>query len=283
MKACAPFLTYPDLFIVGERAGIYTRAEPLIPDHIEEIVSPFLGGGEFELRLAAKGIKIKGYDLFPHLINLWEYMLTDAKSLTQKVLNLYDDGKGDRAYFQDRLAERWLSTDSEYRAALTLAINHLSLKGGSFRNKKRDSRISKYVIIDKVLYNVQSNGQMIVNQDYRELEQWQASNIEVADSHFRSTFMRHKDSYLYLDPPVRNQKKGRVGDSKKYSEDFEHDILTEHLRNRDNWMMITANAGNILDDYSHCDIDRHPNTSMSAFYDHLIITPRAKNGDISNE
>ena len=172
MKACAPFLTYPDLFIVGERAGIYTRAEPLIPDHIEEIVSPFLGGGEFELRLAAKGIKIKGYDLFPHLINLWEYMLTDAKSLTQKVLNLYDDGKGDRAYFQDRLAERWLSTDSEYRAALTLAINHLSLKGGSFRNKKRDSRISKYVIIDKVLYNVQSNGQMIVNQDYRELEQW---------------------------------------------------------------------------------------------------------------
>ncbi|MCY4184963.1 MAG: DNA adenine methylase, partial [Rhodobacteraceae bacterium] len=47
-----------------------------IPNNIDKIVSPFIGGGSVEIACANElGLKVQGYDVFDILTNYWKVQL----------------------------------------------------------------------------------------------------------------------------------------------------------------------------------------------------------------
>ena len=55
------------------------------PKGLKTLVSPFIGGGSVELALAAKGIKVYGYDIFNPLVEFWQCTLEKPGALADEV------------------------------------------------------------------------------------------------------------------------------------------------------------------------------------------------------
>jgi site-specific DNA-adenine methylase len=60
----------------------------LLPNNIERVVSPFLGGASVEIAIAKElGIEAIGYDIFDILINYWHYQINEPEKLANKLKN----------------------------------------------------------------------------------------------------------------------------------------------------------------------------------------------------
>lgn len=75
-------LTTPLVYFGGKVRAI-TRLMPYLPSGTTEVVSPFIGGGSFELAITGKGIRVHGYDAFPPLVNFWQKLLTRPNDLLE--------------------------------------------------------------------------------------------------------------------------------------------------------------------------------------------------------
>jgi len=54
----------------GGKSRAIKHINQFIPDDINDIVSPFIGGGSLEVFLATeRNLKVKAYDIFFHLVN----------------------------------------------------------------------------------------------------------------------------------------------------------------------------------------------------------------------
>ena len=81
-------LPYPG----SKRRAVY-QLSPLVPREINRVVSPFFGGGSFELfLLASRGdVSIVASDGFLPLVNFWSHAVSNAGELAAEVLSLYKD------------------------------------------------------------------------------------------------------------------------------------------------------------------------------------------------
>ena len=61
----------------------------LVPEDVQMMWSPFLGGGSVELACAARGIRVFGSDLFEPLVNFWNHLLDDAAQLLMPLRTTY--------------------------------------------------------------------------------------------------------------------------------------------------------------------------------------------------
>jgi DNA adenine methylase len=58
----------------------------LLPNNVEKVVSPFLGGGSVEVALAKElGLKVIAFDVFDILVNFWQVLLNHEKK--QKMIS----------------------------------------------------------------------------------------------------------------------------------------------------------------------------------------------------
>lgn len=72
--------------------------EEYIPDDTTDIISPFFGGGSFELFMTEKGIRVHGSDIFWLLANFWEVLLDTPNELADELDKFV--GKVDREKFR---------------------------------------------------------------------------------------------------------------------------------------------------------------------------------------
>lgn len=61
-----------------------------IPEGTNEICSPFLGSGAFELYLTRRDINVYAYDKFDVLVDFWKYLLTRNQELADEIEKLGD-------------------------------------------------------------------------------------------------------------------------------------------------------------------------------------------------
>ena len=73
-------LRYP-----GGKSRAVSTLTQYIPDHIDRLVSPFLGGGSLELSCAADGIHVFAADAFDLLVNFWKFAQDSPMALADKV------------------------------------------------------------------------------------------------------------------------------------------------------------------------------------------------------
>lgn len=208
--------------------GGKSRAVELIwsrlPQGLSEICSPFLGGASVELACAARGIKVYGSDAFEPVVNFWKQSIKDPKKLADKVENYWPlerDG-----FYELQRSYSQLSTKLQ-QAAVFYALNRSSFSGTTLSGgmSPKHPRFTKSSI--------------------ERLRNFGSKNLHVECRDYKDALSRHKDMFLYLDPPYANGGKlyGSRGDM---HEGFDHEQLAGILRKREGWILS----------YNDCDVVR---------------------------
>lgn len=170
----------------------------LLPDNIEKVVSPFIGGGSVEVALAKElGIKIVGYDIFDILVNFWQIILDEKKKNQMiAILKSLSPDRGTYEQVKERLKKHWRyfqygegSIEDTISDKTTLAayyfFNYQLSYGPGFLGWPSN------VYLNEKRYNTL----------IKKLETFNAPGLEVYCGDFKETIKKHKNDFLYLDPP----------------------------------------------------------------------------------
>ncbi len=228
----------------GSKSTAAKHFANILPPGTKEVVSPFFGGGSFELYLTGRNIRVLGSDLFEPLVNLWKHILTDNKNLSRRAQEiLLSDTREELKELQKE--DYFKITNNLDRAAYLWLFYCLSWNGIPFAG------LRNYVIIGRDAYLKGYEHDRMTFFD--RLDVFRNSLITVDLLDYKDQLNRYPDTFTYLDPPypVRGN---LYGDSHKFHTDFNHEELRDILRNRNSlWMLSYNNHELILDLYSDDD------------------------------
>jgi DNA adenine methylase len=191
-----------------------------IPEGMDEVISPFLGGGAVELDLGQRGIQVHAYDLFEPLVNCWQQIGIDAGAVADSARHYHPL---DRDGFY-RLQQSYFDIpDPVMQAAAFFAINRSSYSGLTFSGGFSGERFTASSI-DK-------------------LARTTIPNITVEQADFATSLSRHPDAFAYLDPPylLSAAKSTLYGLRGGAHRDFDHIRLADVLRSRPGFWLLSYN------------------------------------------
>jgi DNA adenine methylase len=195
-------------------AGGKSKAVGLILHHFptlreKKVVSPFFGGGSFELVLSKHlGFKVIGYDIFHVLVNFWDQVIHHPKELADELAKLHPNKE---EYTRNRhiLLEYW-----EKVKPPTL---HYTTKEKLELTSEEKTRLDTNKLLQAAYYyyNMQlSYGPMFLgwpssvylkDEKYSKIVEnirsFKAGDLEVRCSSFEDVLKNHPDDFLFLDPP----------------------------------------------------------------------------------
>jgi len=193
-----------------------------IPD-IDEVCSPFIGGGAVELELGERGIQVFGYDVFQPLVNCWQQVKHDAGAVAEAARRFHPTNR--EAFY--RLQTTYFDiADPLTQAAAFFALNRSSFGGLTFSggfSGEADNRFTKSCIA--------------------KLAGVKIPNLTVEQASFEVSLSRHPDTFAYLDPPyllsaAKSNLYGIRGDAHR---NFDHGRLAEVLRGRPGFWLLSYN------------------------------------------
>lgn len=210
-------------------AGGKTRAKKILysclPENINKIVSPFFGGGSFELYCNEMGIEIEGYDIFEPLGLFWKFVIEKNPDFIKFLKSLNPEKE-----FYTKIRKLADGEDfkklTEIEKAGYFYFNHNLSYGPGFPGWASSVYLKKEKW-DKMISNIQNN---------------ELKNISVGIKSFQDVISNSKD-FLYLDPPYYlsgEMFKGIYPSRNKpiYHKNFNHNLLFELLDNyKGKWML----------------------------------------------
>jgi len=247
MQGISP-LQYP-----GSKLKLINELEKYIPNGTRNIISPFLGGGSFEIYLANKGYSVQAFDIIEPLINFWKYILNDSVRLYDEIMKYFPLSK--EKYYEIREILRNHHSNTLENAAYFFALNRSSFGGGGLAAgmiKNHPSFTKSSIDFVKI---------------------FQCTNLKVNISDFEESLYNIKNEFIYLDPPYMlengntggNYLYGNKGHAHRY---FDHHKLYKILKNKSNWMMSYNNSEKIKKLYSEYKIiEININYSMKHTYE----------------
>lgn len=242
-------------------AGGKSKAVGLILENLpslkeKKIVSPFFGGGSFEIVLSKElGYEVIGYDIFSFLTNFWEQIINNNKNFIVELNKLKPDKEN---YTRNRhiLLNYWDKVKPESLEYKT-------------QNKIELTEEEKTIMDDNKLlqsvyyyYNMQlSYGPMFLgwpssvylNEDrytkiVKKLENIDLGNLSVKCDVFENVIKNHSDDFLFLDPPYY------LGEDSKmfkgmypncnfaiHHNNFDHELMRDLLKKHKGGFFITYN------------------------------------------
>ena len=82
-----------------------------LPDDIDKVVSPFMGGGSVEIAIAKElGIDVIAYDIFDLLANYWKHQINNPHEMYEK-LSRIGHTKDDYENIKNILKQHWNKYD----------------------------------------------------------------------------------------------------------------------------------------------------------------------------
>lgn len=218
-----------------------------IPKNVKRVVAPFLGGGSVEVAIANElGIEVIGYDIFDVLINYWDVQLNNPEALYKRLLKFQPTPEGFKTV-KNALKKHW--TGQKKLGKLDLAahyyFNHNTSYGPHFLGWPSS------VYLQKERYK-----KMI-----EKVRNFRAPNLKVICASFEDIMEKHRDDFLYLDPPYYLD-----GDSKTFvgmyphrnfpihHKGFKHDLLHKLLlKHRGGFILSYNNCLTIRQEYADFD------------------------------
>lgn len=213
----------------------------LLPDNIKKLVSPFFGGGSLEIACSKElGLSVIGYDIFDILTNYWDVQINNPEELYQR-LKKFNPTREEFKNIKDIMKLHWKgerNITDKFDLASLYYFNHNTSYGPHFLGWPsnvylQERRYEK--MIEKV----------------RDLK---LKNMKVKCFSFEDIMTKHKDDFLYCDPPYYLD-----GDSKTFvglyphrnfpihHKGFKHEKLRDFLK--------VHNGGFILS-YNNCSLIR---------------------------
>lgn len=158
-----------------------------LPDGITRLVSPFLGGGSFEVACARElGIEVTAYDIFDILVNFWQTVLTQPHALYESLKEL-QPCKETYAKVKARLKAHWKNKIHlpPRELAELYYFNHNLSYGPGFLGW-----MSK-------IYEDPGRYQSML----RRLRDFSAPSMQTHCLSFEESIPQHNGEFLYCDPP----------------------------------------------------------------------------------
>jgi DNA adenine methylase len=214
----------------------------MMPDNAKKLVSPFLGGGSVEVACAAElGLPVIGYDIFDILINYWKTQLDNPGGLADRLSKF----KPDREEFKiakERLKKHWKKeeTMSDLDLAAYYYFNHNTSYGPHFLGWP-----------SSVYLQEQRYKKMV-----EKVRNFRVSNMKVECASFIDIMDKHKNDFLYCDPPYYLD-----GDSKTFvglyphrnfpihHKGFKHDKLRDFLMDHKGGFILSYNDCSVIRDW----------------------------------
>ena len=213
---CKSPLRYP-----GGKSKAIKYLKKFIPDNTTKLISPFLGGGSFEIYCCANmGIKVYGYDIFEPLVEFWECLLEDSKKLADYVYPYYPFSKDD--FHKIREAHTY-HPDKYERAAIYYVLNRNAFSGKVFTGgySVTTERFTLSAINRVRDFNLLNN-----------------NNLSVGCMDFKHSITKDNNKILlYCDPPYIVKNPGLYGYTSDLHKEFNHKLLADLLRGRDKWIL----------------------------------------------
>jgi len=242
-------------------AGGKSKAVGLILHYLpklnhKKIVSPFFGGGSFELCLSQElDIEVIGYDVFDLLVNFWNILINNKDEFIE-CLKQFEISEEEFTYNRHVLLNFWEKVkppDLVYKTK-----NKLELKESDLTLLDNNSLLQAvYYYYNMTL----SYGPMFLGwpssneinkakfeRRIEKLQKMNLKNLSVTCSSFEKVLEMHKDDFLFLDPPYYLE-----GDSKMFKgmypncnfaihhNNFNHQRLAELLKEHRGGFLLTYN------------------------------------------
>ena len=257
-------------------AGGKSKAIGLILENLpalkeKKIVSPFFGGGSFELVLSScLGFEVVGYDIFGLLTNFWSVLINNKDEFINELVK-FNITEEEFTYNRHVLLNYWEKIKPESLNYKTK--NKIQLKEEDL-TKLDDNKVLQAVYY---YYNMTlSYGPMFLgwpssneinkkkfDRRIEKLKQINLPNLQVNCSAFEDILENHKDDFLFLDPPYYLE-----GDSKMFKgmypncnfaihhNNFDHLKLAELLKkHKGGFLMTYNNCLTIRELYSDCKLE----------------------------
>lgn len=232
-------LRYP-----GAKSRAVKVLSEYVPGDVTELVSPFFGGGSFELALTGRGVRVHGYDLFEPLVVFWNQLQTEPVALCERIKELL------RQYTADELIEfqrgRFKELDTRLdQAAMLIILCNLSWNGRAMRV----GGLSRYFVDDEGVPRVDYETGHSALIWYDRITEFRNDMFSVGIADFRIALAHHSELFAYCDPPYPTPYHGVYGDSAVYHEKFDHEALCGVLAARERWLLSYNDTEEIRDLY----------------------------------
>ena len=237
---CAKILKSPLRYPGGKSRATKTILS-LIPKGIENLASPFIGGGSIEIACASvRGIRVFGYDTFDPVVNFWQVLLSSPVVLADKVTKHFPLN---RTQFYN-LQRDYATIKGELESATVFYVLNRSSFSGTTLSGGMSPGHPRFTL-----------------SGIERIRSFQVDKFSVEQADFKDSIENHKNDFLYLDPPYANGGK-LYGIHGNCHTDFDHVGLATLLKQRDGWLLSYNDCSLIRDLYS----------------DYKIITPHWQYG-----
>lgn len=224
--------------------GGKTRAVGILDKYIQEffpekriLLSPFFGGGSFELYLKDKGYTVFANDKFSPLYKFWITAKHSPRELSESVRTHMPVSKD--LFGQLRRTIYEITDDMEIASAYYI-INRCSFSGstfcGGYSAQASEGRLNESAL--QTLANVT-------------LDKVTFSNLDCVE--FLKEHPETDDTVVYADPPyyITNYIYGKDGDM---HEAFNHELFAQEIKKRSDWIVSYNDCEFIRTLYSDCRI-----------------------------
>lgn len=237
-----PLLNYPGC--LGDTNLALAKTTDIINKlEIENIVSPFITGGYFEINLSKKGIIVDASSESQNIVDIWQSSKDSITDLVDKIVSMLEEGQGDRNYFSKMVQNRYAIANKLEKSALNIILNRITRNGGSMRPVRKNQYFSNYAILGNTLYKKTTQGQLIFDFDFTELLDFNLQNISVSKANPVEVIKQSSDKIVFAYPPSVMYPKSVQGDDESQMENFDHDALHESLLARDKWILLAEDDG----------------------------------------
>ena len=214
-----------------------------IPDNVKRVVSPFLGGGSVEVAITKElGIPVVAYDIFDILTNYWQVQLSNPNALYKRLLDFKPTPEGFKIV-KDALKKHWKGEKK---------LNKLDLAAHYYFNHNTSYGPHFLGWPSSVYLQEERYGKML-----EKVHNFHASDLQVECASFEDIMEKHRDDFLYLDPPYYLD-----GDSKTFvglyphrnfpihHKGFKHQLLHELLlKHRGGFILSYNDCSTIKNEY----------------------------------
>ena len=220
----------------------------LLPDSVNKVISPFLGGGSVEIALANElDLQVVAYDVFDILCTYWQAQISNPEILAHKLKEFTPD-RETFSKVKKHLKEYWEGERemNELELASHYYFNSNTSYGPHFLGWPSD------IYLNPIRY-----GKMV-----EKVKCFNAPNLSVKCMPFEESMPLHKDDFFYCDPPYYLEE-GKMFTGMYphrnfpiHHKGFNHELLRDYLLNHHSGFILSYNDCPIIRDwYSDCNIE----------------------------
>lgn len=219
-----------------------------VPSDIKRVASPFIGGGSVEIALANElDLDVYAYDVFDILTCYWKVQLSTPSALARR-LKEFKPNRGTFTAVKNRLERHWKDGErlNRYDLAAHYYFNSNTSYGPHFLGWPSDVYLSQdrySKMVDKVAL-------------------FRAPNLTVDCADFQTSILKHKNDFLYCDPPYYLEEGNTFcgmyphRNFPIHHKGFRHDRLRDLLLKHKSGFVLSYNDCPIIRDwYSDCNFD----------------------------